>query len=321
MAMPSTTVSANLYCVGSPSDPIEEGSWTGVKLADLLQEANVSTTAVKVALYATPYYATDLSLSTAMADDIIVAYEKDGTSLGEEIRLVAPGLWGYKWAVGLSKITLVDYDFRGTYEEQGYPDSGLFGSFLYVNTNFPSVPFSVNGTTFATGPDGSAMLSLENGDYDISLAPEVALSDGARLTFLQWADGSASPTRTVSLSSDTTLSASYVTQYLLAVTVAPPGGGTVEPSGNVWGDAGEEVTITAVPSEGYSFTGWSGDLSGTVNPGQVAMDGPRDVTANFQGKAVPEFPGPLQFLTVVAGILLALLVGSRMEPSSNRDMD
>ncbi|RFC49204.1 MAG: hypothetical protein DVB23_000252 [Verrucomicrobia bacterium] len=44
---------------------------------------------------------------------------------------------------------------------------------------------------------------------------------------------------------------------------------------------GTSVQLTAVPSAGYAFTGWSGALSGTTNPQSVNMTVNRTVTATF----------------------------------------
>jgi DMSO/TMAO reductase YedYZ molybdopterin-dependent catalytic subunit len=121
-AVPTSTVYAKLYCVDWPSTPIAEGNWTGVRLGLILEEAGVSLEAVKVALYADDGYTTDLALTTAMRDDIILAYERDGEPLAENLRLVVPGKWGYKWIRGLTHIELVNYDFKGFYESMGYSD-------------------------------------------------------------------------------------------------------------------------------------------------------------------------------------------------------
>jgi uncharacterized repeat protein (TIGR02543 family) len=43
----------------------------------------------------------------------------------------------------------------------------------------------------------------------------------------------------------------------------------------------EHVTLTATPASGWSFSGWSGDASGSTNPLQVTMDGNKTITANF----------------------------------------
>ena len=44
---------------------------------------------------------------------------------------------------------------------------------------------------------------------------------------------------------------------------------------------GEEVQLTALPDEGWSFANWTGDLSGSDNPKIVVMDQNRSVTATF----------------------------------------
>ena len=57
-----------------------------------------------------------------MREDIILAYEKDGERLSEKTRLVVPGKWGYKWISQLTRIELVNYDFKGFWESRGYSD-------------------------------------------------------------------------------------------------------------------------------------------------------------------------------------------------------
>jgi len=55
------------------------------------------------------------------------------------------------------------------------------------------------------------------------------------------------------------------------ITLSPPGG-----TYNI----GTVVTVTANPGSGYGFTGWSGDLSGIVNPTTITMDGNKSITSN-----------------------------------------
>ncbi len=47
-------------------------------------------------------------------------------------------------------------------------------------------------------------------------------------------------------------------------------------------DSGTVVRLEAVPSTGYYFSGWSGDLSGDTNPAQITIDKPKNVTATFE---------------------------------------
>jgi len=122
MDMPRTTVNAELYCVGNPSFAIEKGNWTGVQLKLILERTGVRPEAIKVAFYAKDNYTTDLSVATAEREDIILAYEKDGEPLHEQLCLVVPGKWGYKWINSITRIELVNYDFKGVYESKGYSD-------------------------------------------------------------------------------------------------------------------------------------------------------------------------------------------------------
>jgi len=115
-----TSVEAELICVSGQS--FGTHNWTGVKLKDLLGEASVRSNAVKVAFHAADGYSTDLAISDASRDDVIVAVFKDGEPLEEGTRLVVPGKWGYKWISGIVGIELVDFDFKGTWESAGYSD-------------------------------------------------------------------------------------------------------------------------------------------------------------------------------------------------------
>ena len=125
MAMPKSTVNSELLClpnVGSSGILMESGSWTGVKLQHLLELAGVKAEAVKVAFHATDDFTTDLTIDAANQEDVLVAYEKNGSPLQETLRLVAPNLWGYKWIKWLTRIEVVNYDFKGFYESRGFPD-------------------------------------------------------------------------------------------------------------------------------------------------------------------------------------------------------
>jgi len=67
------------------------------------------------------------------------------------------------------------------------------------------------------------------------------------------------------------------------LTVTPGAGGTVTKDLD-WTaySPGMPVTLTATPEEGYSFTGWGGDLAGTEDEKTIIMDSPKDITANFE---------------------------------------
>ena len=75
---------------------------------------------------------------------------------------------------------------------------------------------------------------------------------------------------------------SSVTTYTLSVTKAGAGTGTVtsNPSGTQF-VSGTSVTLTATPSAGSTFTGWSGACSGTSKTCTLTMNANKSVTATF----------------------------------------
>jgi peptidoglycan/xylan/chitin deacetylase (PgdA/CDA1 family) len=68
-------------------------------------------------------------------------------------------------------------------------------------------------------------------------------------------------------------------EYNLAVT--PVGSGTVTRDHAGPYHYGDVVQLSAAPVTGWSFSGWSGDLTGSTNPASITVDGNKAVTATF----------------------------------------
>jgi DMSO/TMAO reductase YedYZ molybdopterin-dependent catalytic subunit len=144
--MPRHTVRVTMECAGngrahlSPrpvSQPWLTGAvgtsdWTGVRLADLLEDARVTPEAVDVAFSGADHgvergveddYRRGLSVADATAPDVLVAYEMNGQPLppqhGYPVRLVVPGWYGMAHVKWLTGITVVDEPFEG-YQNLAY---------------------------------------------------------------------------------------------------------------------------------------------------------------------------------------------------------
>ena len=68
--------------------------------------------------------------------------------------------------------------------------------------------------------------------------------------------------------------------YILTLHVDGNGSVTITPEKTAY-TQGETVTLTATPSEGYEFQGWSGDLTGTDNPTTITITKNTIITAHF----------------------------------------
>jgi DMSO/TMAO reductase YedYZ molybdopterin-dependent catalytic subunit len=100
--------------------------WTGVRLADVLSEAGVSTEAVDVVATGLDHglergveqdYQRGLPLAEAMEGDVVIAHEMNGSPLppqhGFPARLVVPGWYGMAHVKWLSAITVQGEPFEG----------------------------------------------------------------------------------------------------------------------------------------------------------------------------------------------------------------
>ncbi len=86
-------------------------------------------------------------------------------------------------------------------------------------------------------------------------------------------------------------------QHTLTVNTVGSGSVALNPPGNTY-DVGTEVALTATPAAGYQFSGWSGGLSGSMNPATITMNGNKNVTATFT--EIP-WSGPIVYEESQAG--------------------
>ena len=116
-------------------------------------------------------------------------------------------------------------------------------------------------------------------------------SDGRRLVFTQWSDGSTADPRTITVSGSATYTAQWQTQYRLIVDVSPSGGGTTNPAvGTYWYDSGYSQIVSESPNSGYIFDHWDLDGSnvGSGTSYTVTMNDRHTLTAVFS-VLVPDF--------------------------------
>src|SRR5205807_7650390 len=99
--------------------------------------------------------------------------------------------------------------------------------------------------------------------------------------------GGGTISHTVTPTKNATYTATFTTQYYLTVSAGT--GGKATPSSG-WKNSGAAVSISATPSAGYTFSGWTGNgtgsYSGTTNPASITMSGPITESAAFTQNAV-----------------------------------
>ncbi|MFW6219099.1 MAG: InlB B-repeat-containing protein, partial [Bacteroidota bacterium] len=102
--------------------------------------------------------------------------------------------------------------------------------------------------------------------------------------FLNWSGDTTSSSQQITIilnEQNIDLTANFVAIDSFNITVSSQNG-TVElsPSGGKYLE-GTEVTLTAVPDEGYEFDGWDGNSTSSDSSITITMDGDKSLTANF----------------------------------------
>ncbi len=127
IALPKSIADARLTSVTRFS---VQGSWGGVKVADLLNTVQVDSKVHYVRFWSyRMIYDTSIPIEVALRDRTLLAYEFDGEYLDEDyggpVRGFCPYLWGYKSAKSVVKIEVMDRYISGFWEQRGYPDDAL----------------------------------------------------------------------------------------------------------------------------------------------------------------------------------------------------
>jgi len=148
--------------------------------------------------------------------------------------------------------------------------------------------FGTHLSTTSVG-GGSVILNPPGGFYPYgNLIQLTAVPDAGRY-FALWgnaASGNANPLQFVLTNSNPTISSLFSSlpsgQVSLAVVPMLHGTVSVSPAANLFSE-GQVVTISALPENGHSFLGWSGDAAGTQNPLIVTLNQSKIIIANFDG--------------------------------------
>jgi uncharacterized repeat protein (TIGR02543 family) len=138
--------------------------------------------------------------------------------------------------------------------------------------------FTVSAATFQTLTPGSNDNPTANGF--LNLASGSPLIDAGVVTAGIAYSGSTPDLGAIEFGG--TVTPPPASTYTLALSASTSVGGTVSknPDKSSYTN-GEVVTVTATPASGYTFSGWTGDATGTTNPLSVTMSSNKTITANF----------------------------------------
>ena len=134
------------------------------------------------------------------------------------------------------------------------------------------------GANGSINPNGSLYVA-KGSSLTYTITPAAGYRIGQVLVDGLDAGNTASYTFT-NIQSPHTITANFGPLYYTLLTSAANGSVELSPTGGSY-NSGTVVTLTAIPASGYTFSSWSGDLSGNGNPQTIAITGNKTVTATF----------------------------------------
>jgi len=239
-------------------------------------------------------FATQYSLTTAANPVSGGTVSPAGTNWynsGESVSLSTTGSSGYAfsgWSGNLSGSTT--------------PATVVMNEAKTVTANFSSLTFAYTITTSPSGleviVDGATYTAPRTFNWTVGSSHSLSApniqggTNGIRYVFSSWSDGGAQTHSLTAPAGSSAYGAIFSTQYSLNATANPGNGGNLNPAGETWHNRGQLIFVVATANSGFSFKGWAGSLSGTINPESVIIDAPKNVSANFYSQSKTLHPSP-----------------------------
>lgn len=127
--LPTQKVYHTLTCISNPvgGDLIGNAEWSGIQFKTLLDKAGVKAGVKKVVFTSADGYKDSITIEKAMEPNTTLAIEMNGAPLtsdhGYPARMLIPDIYGMKNAKWLTGITLIDTEFAGFWQQQGWDNT------------------------------------------------------------------------------------------------------------------------------------------------------------------------------------------------------
>jgi formylglycine-generating enzyme required for sulfatase activity/tetratricopeptide (TPR) repeat protein len=204
---------------------------------------------------------------TAVYGSVIKTPDKASYNHGETVTLEAAPNAGYSFT-----------NWSGDLSGSTNPAKLVIGANTSVSAGFAVKTYSLT----ATAVDGSVTKSPDKASYNHGEMVTLEAVPNKDYSFTNWSGDLSGGTNPVTLvmDADKSVRAGFALKaYSLTVTAV--GGSVTKSPDKASYKRGEKVTLEAAPNEGYSFTSWSGDLSGSTNPVMLVVDSDKSVAASF----------------------------------------
>ena len=167
-----------------------------------------------------------------------------------------------------------------TYTAQSRDAAGAISTVISLMV---TIDGPTGGTVALTTAAGSGGTVSPGGVFPVGATAVISAVPDPTHDFAGWSGDAAgrSTPQTLLMDRDKAVTAQFTLKTYALVTSATAGG-TVSPGGTY--PHGTVVTVQAIPSIDYRFSGWTGHATGSTPTIGILMDGPKSVQAVFVGK-------------------------------------
>ena len=126
--LPAVEQYLTLQCISNEvgGELMGNAYWRGVALAELLNRAGLQPGAADVIVHAGDDYTDSIPIEKALQPGTMLAFEMNGQQLpanhGFPARLLIPDIYGMKNVKWVTRMEVVDYDFKGYWQTRGWSD-------------------------------------------------------------------------------------------------------------------------------------------------------------------------------------------------------
>ncbi len=158
LAMPMKQQYESMMCIsnGVGGNYMSNALWEGVPLQDLLQRAgSIKPGATKVVIYAYDDYSDSIQLAKALEPTTLVAVRMNGVTLpdghGYPARLLVPGIYGMKHVKWMTHIQIVNTDYQGYWQQEGWSDPAPIRMTSRIDTPLSAANLTAGKKTYVAG--------------------------------------------------------------------------------------------------------------------------------------------------------------------------
>ena len=194
-SLPAAGEYATMECVSNEvgGDLLGTARWDGVRLGDLLQAAGLESMADWIEFSCVDGYTVAIPRSKAMDPATLVVVDMNGAPLegrhGGPVRVVVPGKYGMFSAKWLNRITAVQGEFLGFWQQKGWTNDGPIATEALIA--IPTAGSVVSGTVVVGGfavsaADGVSKVEVSTDGGSTWTEAQLRAPKDPKLTWVLW---------------------------------------------------------------------------------------------------------------------------------------